>query len=79
MSLFATLDEFHEHCEYFYVHIGEAEKDHKEQAVNSASQVCKTEMQVKALQSGFDRFLGITADYWDGIGEAISAPRRTAA
>jgi hypothetical protein len=29
IDVFETLDEFHEYCEYFYVHIGEAEKDHR--------------------------------------------------
>lgn len=76
--LFPSLDEFHEHCEYFYVHIGEAEKDHKDQAVRSANQVCKTEAQLASLQSGFNGFLGITADFWEGLGDAVSASRRAA-
>ncbi|WP_437839230.1 iron-containing redox enzyme family protein [Sorangium sp. So ce1153] len=73
--LFRTLDEFHENCEYFYVHIGEAEKDHKEQAVISANQVCRSDADLAELKSGFERFLEITADFWRGIHEEMSRIR----
>ncbi|WNG37661.1 iron-containing redox enzyme family protein [Archangium violaceum] len=76
--LFRTLDEFHENCEYFYVHIGEAEKDHKEQAIVSANRVCRTDEELAELKSGFDKFLGITAAFWRGIHEEMSKVRTAA-
>lgn len=72
MNLFESLDEFHEHCEYFYVHIGEAEKEHKKQAVKSILQVCRTEEEADALKNGFHGFLNVTAGYWKGVADAMA-------
>ncbi|GAA2410095.1 hypothetical protein GCM10010191_18500 [Actinomadura vinacea] len=66
-------DEFHEACEYFYVHIGEAEKEHKEQAVISAAQVCRTDADFARVQEGFEGFLDLTAGYWSGVHDAMLA------
>lgn len=79
MKLFGSLDEFHENCEYFYVHIGEAEKEHREQAIRSANLVCRTEPQLAQLELGFDKFLAITADFWFGLADAIEEPQSVAA
>jgi len=67
IDVFETLDEFHEYCEYFYVHIGEAEKDHKMQAIKAAAQLCKSDEDLELLVQGFNGFLNLTADYWQGI------------
>ncbi|WP_433235982.1 iron-containing redox enzyme family protein [Actinomadura nitritigenes] len=66
-------DEFHEACEYFYVHIGEAEKEHREQAVVSAVQVCRTDADLARVRRGFDGFLDLTAAYWAGVHDAMLA------
>lgn len=66
-------DEFHEACEYFYVHIGEAEKEHKEQAVISAAQVCRDDADLDRVREGFNGFLDLTADYWAGVHDAMLA------
>lgn len=69
--LYPGNDIFHEHCEYFYVHIGDAEKEHKHQAVRAAAQECKTAEDIEELAASFNRFLNITARYWEGIAAAM--------
>jgi pyrroloquinoline quinone (PQQ) biosynthesis protein C len=70
-SLWPTLDEFHESCEYFYIHIGEAEKEHKIQSIKSASQYCHSDSDVALIQEGYHGFLDALANFWVGIHEAI--------
>ena len=65
-------DEFHEHCEYFHIHIGEAEKEHKVQAVEAAAVECCTQEDFAGLCVGFNRFLAITEHYWQGIAVAMA-------
>ncbi|WP_242487795.1 iron-containing redox enzyme family protein [Pseudomonas sp. TH31] len=69
--LYANNDDFHEHCEYFYIHIGDAEKEHKIQAVNAASQACTTDQHIEEVSTAFYRFLILTEQYWDGIARAM--------
>ncbi|WP_026145447.1 iron-containing redox enzyme family protein [Pseudomonas asplenii] len=72
--LYACDDDFHEHCEYFYVHIADAEKDHKEQAIKAAALECETPEDFEYLSTAFSSFLHITELYWRGIARAMSAP-----
>ncbi|GAA3058124.1 iron-containing redox enzyme family protein [Actinokineospora globicatena] len=66
-------DDFHEACEYFYVHIGEAEKEHKREAVVSAAAVSRTEADFAVVLRAYDAFLTLTADYWRGVHQAVAA------
>lgn len=77
--LFESDDEFHEHCEYFYIHIGDAEKDHKEQAIRAAALVCNDDVAKERLRDGFTAFLDITASYWSGVYDAMAIKRAQAA
>jgi len=69
--LYANNDDFHEHCEYFYIHIGDAEKEHKIQAVKAATQECTTDQHIEEVRASFNRFLDITEQYWNGIARAM--------
>lgn len=69
--LYASDDDFHQHCEYFYVHIADAEKDHKEQAIRAASAECKTLEDFEYLSTAFSNFLHVTELYWRGISRAM--------
>ncbi|EJN27859.1 hypothetical protein PMI36_00442 [Pseudomonas sp. GM79] len=69
--LYANNDDFHEHCEYFYIHIGDAEKEHKIQAVKAATQECTTDQHIEEVSASFNRFLVITEQYWNGIAHAM--------
>ncbi|SBW28438.1 protein of unknown function DUF6 transmembrane [Candidatus Protofrankia californiensis] len=74
-SVYDSDDEFHEACEYFYIHIGEAEKDHKAEAVISTAAVCGNEGDLKAVTEGFTRFLDLTVDYWQGVADEMRRRR----
>lgn len=67
------LEEFHETCEYFYLHIGAAEKEHKVQSMTSAAQVCRTTADLKLLERGFTGYLDLLAENWAEIHEAVTA------
>ncbi|MEB0044802.1 MULTISPECIES: iron-containing redox enzyme family protein [unclassified Pseudomonas] len=69
--LYANNDDFHEHCEYFYIHIGDAEKEHKVQAVKAATHECATDQHIEEVSVSFNRFLLITERYWNGIAHAM--------
>ncbi|MGE8176018.1 iron-containing redox enzyme family protein [Pseudomonas fluorescens] len=69
--LYANNDDFHEHCEYFYIHIGDAEKEHKIQAVKAATHECTTDQHIEEVRASFNRFLVITEQYWNGIAHAM--------
>ncbi|MCA4964830.1 hypothetical protein [Pseudomonas sp. Y24-6] len=69
--LYANNDDFHKHCEYFYIHIGDAEKEHQIQAVKAASQACNTDQHIEEVSAAFNRFLMLTQQYWDGIARAM--------
>lgn len=71
MKYFHSLDEFHEHCEYFYVHIGTAEKEHKVHSVSSASRICRTQEQLHRLEYGFTRYLDLLTAYWQDLYMAV--------
>ncbi|NEY35254.1 hypothetical protein GTU99_24265 [Streptomyces sp. PRKS01-65] len=74
-GVYASDDEFHEACEYFYIHIGEAEKDHKAQAVTSTAAVCRDERDLEVVTGSFRRFLDLTAGYWRGVAQEMRARR----
>jgi len=74
--LYPSNDVFHEHCEYFYVHIGDAEKEHKHQAVSAAACECHCAADLQELAASFHRFLDITACYWEGISVAMQMTAR---
>lgn len=66
-------EDFHDAAEYFYIHIGEAEKEHKIQSVKSASQDVHSEADLVALREGHADFLDVLADFWQGISSRMEA------
>jgi pyrroloquinoline quinone (PQQ) biosynthesis protein C len=72
MELFG-LEEFHESCEYFYLHIGSAEKEHKIHAVSTAAQMCESNRDIELLRAGFDAYLSLLAANWEEIYTEINA------
>ncbi|MGY3847850.1 iron-containing redox enzyme family protein [Streptomyces hydrogenans] len=75
-GVYETDDDFHGACEYFYAHIGEAEKDHKAQAVTSTAEVCRDEGDLAVVTEGFTGCVTLTAEYWRG--DASEMTRRAA-
>jgi hypothetical protein len=71
---FGGLEEFHEHCEYFYLHIGAAEKEHKLHSVSTAASLCRTPQELEALEYGFTAYLDLLAGFWQELHEAVRVP-----
>ena len=65
------LYEFHENCGYYYIHIGEAEKEHKEQSIISAARCCRDVRDLQLLKKGFYGVLDLLSCFWDDLYEAI--------
>ncbi|WP_086930230.1 TenA family transcriptional regulator [Agarilytica rhodophyticola] len=65
-------DDFHDVSEYFYVHLGRAEKEHKEQAVTMCARNCNSESDFLEMSDSFQRYLQLLAKFWDGIHLSIT-------
>jgi pyrroloquinoline quinone (PQQ) biosynthesis protein C len=73
MSLWSDPDEFHEACEYFYVHIGEAEKEHKLESLSAAKEYASDDTSLAQIVAGYERHLNLLADFWESLHRAMSA------
>jgi pyrroloquinoline quinone (PQQ) biosynthesis protein C len=73
LSLWSNEDEFHEACEYYYVHIGAAEKDHKDESLRAAVQYAHDEASLALVTEGFNEHLDLYVDFWEGIYDEIVA------
>jgi hypothetical protein len=67
------LEEFHENCEYFYLHIGATEKEHKVHSLSTAAQMCRTPADLEHLERGFTTYLDLLAENWAEIDAAVRA------
>jgi pyrroloquinoline quinone (PQQ) biosynthesis protein C len=78
IDLWPNPDEFHEACEYFYTHIGAAEKDHKEESLHALRRYAVNDEVLARITEGYRRQLDLLRDFWAGIYEATSAVREKA-
>jgi hypothetical protein len=67
------LEEFHENCEYFYLHIGATEKQHKVHSLSTAATMCRSVSDLVHLERGFETYLGLLADNWAEIHATIQS------
>ncbi|WP_371476993.1 iron-containing redox enzyme family protein [Kitasatospora sp. NBC_00315] len=65
------LEEFHENCEYFYLHIGATEKEHKIHSLSTAAKACRTAEDVAHIERGFTTYLDLLAENWNEIHRTI--------
>ncbi|MEK7531232.1 MAG: iron-containing redox enzyme family protein [Patescibacteria group bacterium] len=72
IDLWDDPDKFHEACEYFYVHIGSAEKDHKIESLKGAEQYATSPENTKEILLGLDTHLDLIANFWTGISKEIA-------
>lgn len=70
-DLWEDPDDFHEACEYFYIHIGDAEKEHKILAVNAALKYLHTQDDFETIRDGWSEFLELLYEFWEGIAAAM--------
>lgn len=66
-------EEFHDVAEYFYVHIGCAEKQHKIQAIEIAKLVCMTNDDCDLVEKSFLRYLDLLEKFWLAVYGEISS------
>jgi pyrroloquinoline quinone (PQQ) biosynthesis protein C len=71
LPLWSNPDEFHEACEYFYTHIGAAEKDHKDESLNAVERYAQDEESLAWIVEGYHRHLKLISDFWLGIYNAL--------
>lgn len=64
-------DEFHEACEYFYAHIGAAEKEHKIESLNGARQFHVDSNSRLKIQNGFRTHLDLFGSFWNAIAKEM--------
>jgi pyrroloquinoline quinone (PQQ) biosynthesis protein C len=67
------LEEFHEQCEYFYLHIGATEKEHKVHSLSTAAQMCNSPVDLTHLERGFTTYLDLLAANWAEIFSTIES------
>jgi len=80
LPLWSNPDEFHEACEYFYTHIGAAEKDHKEESLNAVQRYAREEQSFAWIVEGYHRHLKLISDFWLGLHNAlIELPAKSSA
>jgi pyrroloquinoline quinone (PQQ) biosynthesis protein C len=72
LPLWPNPDEFHEACEYFYTHIGAAEKDHKEESLKAVTQYMSDEDTLAQILDGYHRHLELISGFWEGLYNATS-------
>lgn len=66
-------ESFHEDAEYFYIHIGSAEKEHKVQSIRSARKFLSAPEDFTQMERGYRAFLEALAAFWAGISREIMA------
>jgi pyrroloquinoline quinone (PQQ) biosynthesis protein C len=74
LPLWSNPDEFHEACEYFYTHIGAAEKDHKDESLNAVRRYAVDEQSLAPIIDGYHRHLKLFTDFWVGLHNAVTTP-----
>ena len=72
LPLWSNPDEFHEACEYFYTHIGAAEKDHKEESLNAVQRYARDDESLARIMEGYHRHLKLISDFWFGLYDAVT-------
>lgn len=68
---FDSLQQFHEACEYFYLHLGATEKEHRVDALSTAVQSCSCAEDVEAIEEGFHAYLDMLAANWEELESAV--------
>lgn len=65
--LWTNADGFHESCEYFYAHIGEAEKEHKEESLRAAIEYDTNPIAHEEIEHGFHEHITLISEFWRGL------------
>jgi hypothetical protein len=66
---------FHDEAEYFYVHLGRAEKSHKIQAVQIALRHCVDEASTREVEAAFTTYIALLGEFWEALAGRIVLAR----
>lgn len=66
-------DGFHEACEFFHVHLGTAEKDHKQESLRAAEKALQSGASFDDIARGLSNHLALLSEFWHELGEAIGS------
>jgi hypothetical protein len=72
-ELWDSEDQFHEACEYYYAHIGAAEKEHKLESLNGAKQFHVDAESLMRIRNGFTEHLRLFGNFWNAIAREMLA------
>lgn len=64
--------EFHDVSEYFYVHLGRAEKEHRKQASVIAARHCTTVEEFAIISKSFQSYMNLLNIFWESIASNLS-------
>lgn len=71
-ALWSDADEFHSACEYFYAHIGAAEKEHKLESLNGALELDSDPVAREQIVAGFHEHLALFDQFWTAVAAAMA-------
>lgn len=66
-GMWETEDSFHEACEYYYTHIGAAEKEHKTESLNAAIEFDLDDASRARIVAGFHEHLDLFGNFWNAL------------
>ena len=64
-------DSFFESAEFFYSHLGEAEKEHKEESYKASKELLNLGVNFDDFQHGFNEHLNKIAKFWEAIATEV--------
>jgi pyrroloquinoline quinone (PQQ) biosynthesis protein C len=67
-----TDESFHTSCEFFYIHIGAAEKDHQLESLHATYELISSNGKYHELESGFLAHLELITQFWNGIANQMN-------
>jgi pyrroloquinoline quinone (PQQ) biosynthesis protein C len=70
--LWSDQNDFHEACEFFHVHLGEAEKAHKIESIKVTEKVIEEGGSYEDVEYGFKKHLDLIADFWEAISKNMT-------
>ena len=72
IDLWSSKSKFHEACEFFYIHLASAEKEHKHESLNAANRVIELGGRYENVEIGFNKHLDLIHNFWEGIAKALN-------
>lgn len=69
-------EDFHDSAEYFYVHLGRAEKEHRVQALTIAARAVDRIGSMAPIKAAFFDYLDQLNSFWEGLDVSVASMQR---